>query len=878
MDAQGEFCIILSNEKPNRIWSKEGEWECDVDYGTNHGFGQCKLELMKCFNKGSKTMKFFLCPKEQAPWKLWGAYEMSEVRFDKSSNVAKNHCPEIRYFKDVHLGWIKMKWKDCRHFTDRVGMWVMKLDEPENVPGEHLKCHWVVTDTESLDDNGWITEEEEVEEEEEEDDVESDSEGYYSTASSQFSRASSPEVLRPPSPLLDLGLSDEIHDLPQYRPVSHSTDTAPLIIPLLSTTPAIMPSAVQDEERIHTNVAGIIFKTSNKKLSNTDYDVSNGRYELDVDDYTYYIFTRFAVIKLDCPEFAQYRVDGMIVYCDISLDRDRNIFIVTQFHSATSFTEGEASMDQDVYVEESPTGSLIAYCYLDLESEAVCESLNGDFRQYEHPILGIVEVLDDIYLYPDMHSGRLVLENDEPEKLIQGIRYWCCQEDLLGDGVFRERALSESSRSRGETTTDEDDSEDEEDLERNRRLEQRRAETTDQEKLENGSDPEKNHDNDQLLEHYLDHKLKMARRYIYDDIMTFGIIVALQGDNENGLFGKVMTTKGPNFVNGLKLEEESPTYEVGDWIKIKTKKNCHEVLEITGFARSFWVSTTTMDNGLTIRGDIHIAAYTLCKKENEYTYYKDRDVGRIPIENKYLEGDVESVHIELKYRTEPKPSYGKNVSYWDVIRIFGNTMRDRGAEEEKRFNNPWLTELDESDSVSKEHLAIAMQHFENNKILVWIREMKVAAILDRNMARGEEILLGCIFICTLDEATKTKSFNMINGIYFEVATIVEMLDLRANTRPISDHEVEILLTVDSNNIHEMRDITIGYSNSKDVICFTPESANHFLNNSRENPKKEVWCRLKPQRMARQFVVEDIQNLYTRQIYVCQVWTIVDPYA
>ncbi|EFP02561.1 hypothetical protein CRE_02379 [Caenorhabditis remanei] len=29
-------------------------------------------------------------------------------------------------------------------------------------------------------------------------------------------------------------------------------------------------------------------------------------------------------------------------------------------------------------------------------------------------------------------------------------------------------------------------------------------------------------------------------------------------------------------------------------------------------------------------------------------------------------------------------------------------------------------------------LEIAMQHFENNKILVWIREIKVAAVLDRN--------------------------------------------------------------------------------------------------------------------------------------------------
>ncbi|EFO96816.1 hypothetical protein CRE_17054 [Caenorhabditis remanei] len=810
MDAQGEFCIILSNEKPNRIWSKEGEWKCDVDYGTNHGFGQCKLELMKCINKsvkatkeilnllfsrGSKTMKFFLWPKEHPPWfmktkvhdgegkiVLWGAYEMGEVRFDNSSNVAKNHCPEIRYFKDVHLGWIKIKWKDCRHFTDRVGMWVMKLDEPENVPGEYLKCYWVVTESESLDDNGWITEEEEVEEDE--DDVESEPEGYYSTDSSQSLRSLSPEVLRPPSPLLDLGLSDEIHDLPLYRPNSKETDSAPMIIPLPSTAPAIMPSAVQDEERvslekssariigfnvqIHTNVAGIIFKTSNKKLSNTDYD-PNGCYDLDVDGYTYYIFTRFAVIKLDCPEFSQYRVDRMIVSCDISLDRDRNIFIVTQFHSATSFTEGEASRDRDVYVEESSTGSLIAYCYLDLEREAVCESLNGDFRQYEHPILGIVEVLDDIYLYPDIHSGKLTLINYEPEMLIQGIRYWCCLKDQPRNDGFRERALSESSRSRGETTTDEDDSEDEEDRERNRRLE----------------------------------------------------------------------------------------------------KNRHEVIEITGFWRSSWVSTTTLDNGLTIRGDLYIATYTLCKKENEYTYYKDRDVGRIPIENQYLEGDVESVYIELKYITEPKPIYGKNVSYWDVIKTFGVTMHDRDAEEEKRLNDPCCTiELDESYFAPKEHLAIAMQYFESNKIIVWIREMKVAAIMDREIARGEEIILGCIFICTLGDS-KTRHSNMVNGIYFEVATIVEMLDLRANTRPISDHEVEILLTVDSNNIHKMRDITIGYSNSKDVICFTPESAANLLNTPQGNPKKEVWCRLKPQRMARQFVVEDIQDLYTREIYVCQ---------
>ena len=64
--------------------------------------------------------------------------------------------------------------------------------------------------------------------------------------------------------------------------------------------------------------------------------------------------------------------------------------------------------------------------------------------------------------------------------------------------------------------------------------------------------------------------------------------------------------------------------------------------------------------------------------------------------------------------------------------LLGFSMHDRDAEEEKRLNDPCCTiELDESYFAPKEHLAIAMQYFESNKIIVWIREMKVAAIMDR---------------------------------------------------------------------------------------------------------------------------------------------------
>ncbi|KAF1763230.1 hypothetical protein GCK72_011496 [Caenorhabditis remanei] len=78
-------------------------------------------------------------------------------------------------------------------------------------------------------------------------------------------------------------------------------------------------------------------------------------------------------------------------------------------------------------------------------------------------------------------------------------------------------------------------------------------------------------------------------------------------------------------------------------------------------------------------------------------------------------------------------------------------------------------------------LEIAMQHFENNKILVWIREIKVAAVLDRNTDVFS-------FAHWMGES-KTKHYNM--------EFILKSM------RTLSDREVEILLTVDSNNFYEI---------------------------------------------------------------------------
>lgn len=341
------------------------------------------------------------------------------------------------------------------------------------------------------------------------------------------------------------------------------------------------------------------------------------------------------------------------------------------------------------------------------------------------------------------------------------------------------------------------------------------------------------------------------------------IITELRGDNESGLWGKVVACNGPYTISELKSNGESNNYEVGDWVKAELleRNNHFDVLAIHRFAWSHWVPQVVVTpNGgkeLTLKGTINI------KKGGDVfetkSYFSAPEVGTVPIDNDKLKKHEKCTHLDVELELKKSTKHPKRIYInWEVKECFGGkTIDDSNDDSVKK-------EYDET----KEHLAIVVKYLDGPEILVWVRELKVAAVLYRGQFQEKKIKLGSMFMCTL-YSPKTEFFNISNGVYFEVKKIVAVLDLEVATRVVDDEEIELLLSVDVENITTMGDTQVSYSNAKELICLTQNS---LFNQQHGNEKKEMWCKLAPQKLTRDHTADEILKLYTRQTYNSQTWT------